>query len=251
MRSGLRRTVLIVGLALTATAAEALELEGFVVDGHDELLAGVTVSIEGTPFVTQTDSLGAFRFTDVPRGRYTISARRACVVSGYVADVTLPRPLRVPLPVVAYDTNDPDAATVPESEAAAALGPALRAAIREASWDFATALLADGSVCLVAPDLDSTFTLEPNRTAPVAAHPVAGSPALVARFRPGGAKEVLVSLSLVPLDVPEEFRFLHGDRAVLTLERGTDGAWRVVHQIYCLTERPTDPPVDAAPGIKS
>jgi subtilisin family serine protease len=82
--------------------APAHAVSGQVRDDSGNPLAGVTVTIEGTPIASATtDANGAYRFPSVPEGEYDVSARpigcydpqtRQLVVDGdEVLDVTLPQ----------------------------------------------------------------------------------------------------------------------------------------------------------------
>ena len=67
-------------LAPTAVVGQTASVSGRVIDRTELPLAGVTVSIVELNRATSTDSAGRFRFTNVPAGQFTISARRL----GYV-----------------------------------------------------------------------------------------------------------------------------------------------------------------------
>ena len=67
-------------LAPAAAFGQTVSVSGRVIDRTESPVSGATVSIVELNRATSTDSAGRFRFTGVPAGQYTVSARRL----GYV-----------------------------------------------------------------------------------------------------------------------------------------------------------------------
>jgi hypothetical protein len=222
--------------------AGAFTIEGFVVDPEHRPVGGVIVSLEGTDHATTTDSLGVFQLRDVAPGTYALSVRGECTISGYVSRVQVPRPVRVPLPVTAYRVDCAGGAgdLLSEDQQATLVREALANAVRAEHRALADALLRDGAIQLVSPNLTArTCTLADGSPVPIRSEGA----------EPGGEFRIRVCLTtpdgrtaLVHLmrlgSPPPEFDVLLADRALLTFTRDAQGLWRTVHQLFCLSHPP-------------
>jgi hypothetical protein len=223
--------------------ARAFTIEGFIVDPEHRPIGGVIVSLEGTDRATTADSLGVFELRGVAPGTYALSVRGECTISGYVSRVQVPRPVKVPLPVTAYRVDCAGNAgdLLSEDQQATLVREALADAVRAEHRALADALLRDGAIHVVSPNVTAaTFTLADGSRVPIQTEGAEGGGEIRIRvcLTTRDGRTVFVHLMRLGPPPPPELDVLLADRALLTFTRDEQGPWRTVHQLFCLSDSP-------------
>jgi len=235
--------------AAAGDSSRLYEVRGLVVDQSRNAVVSALVSLEGTDIAAETDAQGAFVLEDIPAGRYVLSVRSACLVTGVVSPLTVPRPLRVPLPIIAYRWNEtPETLTPPlsEHEQRSLLAEVLRLVVPSDKRPILEAFALDGAVSVrVENGTIDGLELSPGRRLPLARGPrsmeaVAPIEIRLAFARPDSAT-VIVRMSVDGNDDSTP-PITMAERALLTF-RPKETRWAVVQQLFC-----SSPPAAAAPS---
>ncbi len=254
LRARVARSALIMCAALLALSATTVMaqraathmIEGFVVDDESLPVRYATVSLEGSDIAATTDSLGVFVLRNVPTGTYAVSVRKSCAVAGYVPSVSIPRPLKVPLPLTAHRIACGRSVTALSTDDQAFLiGVAFASLARPESRDLAGALAGDGAFTFVSLNATtSKATPGGGQEVPVviaselAATEVGelGPVGLAFCLTAPDARTCLVLVELINEKAAVPIDVLQAERALFTFERRSDSAWTLIHRVYCLTD---------------
>jgi len=255
----------VAGLLVAAGLAGADDthtLQGFVIDQSGDEVPGAVLTLEGADLTVEADDRGTFRFEAVPAGTYGLSVRASCEVTAHISELTIPRPIRVPLPVKAtrFDCEHDEHVVAPDDQAVL-VAMTLHASVRTGRHPLVAALLGDGAIRLELhpmagdPDLTpSEILLEEGQ--PVPLHPVvpaAGggalapdrSGAMVLRFcLMGDDDRVHVRIRRTTAPMSADTEMLWASEALLTFRRdpAAETGWQVEHQLFCLEEAPPGVP---------
>lgn len=227
------------------------EIPGFVVGLDDRPVPGATVSLEGTEIVAQTDSLGGFVLYDVPAGSYRVTARRGCVLSGYVDALHVPRPLKVPLPIRLVMVDCMADAELTDGDEADLIARSVDAFARTDRRAVVTALIGDGAIRL----LDGgNVTIDAVTIGD--AHPAVEHRSQDDTFEEAiwvsiclatpDAHTALVRMVRTSPHVAEELDVFAGNAALFTFTRNAPGdTWHLARQLLCADRMPEAKEPDA------
>ncbi len=245
-------------LFVSPSTATDYRIDGFVVDAAHEPVPLATVSLEGTRISAITDTLGVFVFEKVPEGHYALSARKGCSLTGYIPSFAVPRPLKVPLPVVTHriSCREPiDVLALPIGEQGSLIGNAFESAVRPERLELARAVAGDGAITFVSLNAPAAEArLGNGSTVPIvdaadirdSESAALGQMGLSFCLTVPDSETVLVLVELVDGATDTEFDLLVAEQALFTYQREHAGGWRLIHRLFCMSE--SDLPPDDSDG---